>query len=231
MTFRVILKWTALFFLVVESLSLIGSLLVLALKMAHRNEALGRAWWGEPALESSLRFAIVGLILSAYLHLENVSKLPLTITRQSALLSSRAVRSILLAVIAVYALVAERRTGHANMAPLLPAWGLSVLALGTVITILILRKRLLFLANEKLRRDPQDADGLGQWRRVTMLSMVLAHSIGIYGFILRMSGCARTVAWPFFFASVALLLLWRPQLDAGTRSGASPFPNQEDVKS
>jgi hypothetical protein len=114
--------------------------------------------------------------------------------------------------------------------PLLSAWSLSALALGTVVTSLILRGRLLFLANEKLRRDPQDANGLDQWRRVTILSMVLAMSIGIYGFMLRMSGTARTVAWPFFLASVALLLLWRPHLDVGTSSGANPFSNQEDVK-
>jgi hypothetical protein len=230
-TFRVFLKWAALFFLVVESLGLIASLLDLALKIAPWNQALSHASWGEPALELTLRFAIVGLLLSAYLRLRNVSQLPLTITRQSALLTTRAVQSILLATIALYALVAERKTGHADLVPFLSAWSLSALALGTVITSLILRRRLLFLANEKLRRDPQDANGLGQWRKVTILSMVLAMSIGMYGFMLRMMGNARTVAWPFFFASVALLFLWRPHLDDGSSSRANPFSNQEDVKS
>jgi hypothetical protein len=94
LTLRVFLKWTALFFLVVEALGLIASFLDLALKIAHWNEALSRASWGETALELTLRFAIVGLILSAYLHLRNVSQLPLSITRQSALLTTRAAQSI-----------------------------------------------------------------------------------------------------------------------------------------
>ena len=89
--FRVFLKWTALFFLVVESLGLIASLLEVALKIAHWNETFSRVSWGETALEPTLRLAIVGLILSAYLHLRSVSRLPLTITRQSALLEFSAV--------------------------------------------------------------------------------------------------------------------------------------------
>jgi hypothetical protein len=231
LTLRVFLKWTALFFLVLESPGLVASLLSLALKIAHWDDALSRASWEKSALELTLRFAIVGLILSAYLRLRNVSQLPLIITRQSALQTTRAVQSALLASIALYVLVAEKITGRANPMPLLSAWGLSALALGTVVTSLILRRRLLFLANEKLGRDPQDANGLSQWQRVTILSMVLAVSIGIYGFFLRMMGIARTVAWPFFLASVALLFLCRPHLDDGSSSRTNPFSNQEDVKS
>jgi hypothetical protein len=87
------------------------------------------------------------------------------------------------------------------------------------------------LTNQKLRRDPHDPNGLGQWRALTILSMVLAMSIGVYGLILRMRGDARTVAWPFFFASVALLFLWRPRLDDEPKSRANPFSNQKAVKS
>lgn len=227
LTLRVFLKWTVLFVLVFESLPLIGSLLVLASKIGHWNETLSRASWGQLALELTLRFAIVGLILSAYFRLENLSQLPLTITRQSALLTTGAVQSILLAIIAIYALVAERMTGRVALAPLLSAWNLSALALGTVIAGLILRKRPLYLANEKLRRDPQDANGLSRWRRVTVFSMLLAESIGSYGFILRAGGDPRTVAWPFFAASVALLFLWKTQMDGGNSSPANPFSNQE----
>ena len=231
LTLRVFLKWTALFFLAVESLGLIGSLLVLALKIAHWNHALSRASWGECALEPTLRFAIVGSILFAYLRLENLSQLPLTITRQSALATTRAVQSVLLVTIALYAFAAERITRHAVPVPLLSAWSLSALALGTVIASIFLRRRLFLFANEKLCRDPQDANGLGRWRWGTILSMLLAASIGIYGFLLRMMGNARTIAWPFFFASVALLFLWGPHLDDGTSSRANPFSNQKDVKS
>ena len=119
---RAFLKWTTLFFLVVESLGLIASLLDLVLKTANWNEALSRASWGETALELTLRLAIVGLILCTYLHLRNLAQLPLTITRQSALLTARAAQSGLLAVVALDALVAERTTKHLDHVPLLSAW-------------------------------------------------------------------------------------------------------------
>ena len=74
LTLRVFLRWVTLFFLVLESLSLIASLLKFALKIAHWNEAFGRAPWAEPVLELTLRFTIVGLILSAYLRLSSLLK-------------------------------------------------------------------------------------------------------------------------------------------------------------
>ena len=84
--------------------------------------------------------------------------------------------------------------------------------------------------SEELRRDPQGAKGLAQWRIITIVSMILAMSIGALGFTLRMMGYARTVEWPFFFVSVVLLLLWRPHLDDGTGS-PNPFSSQEGVRS
>jgi hypothetical protein len=154
--FRAFLKWTTLFFMVVESLGLIASSLALALKITHWNEALSRTSWGETALELTLRLAIVSLILSTYLHLRTLSRLPLTITPQSALLTTRAVQSVLLAAIAFYAVAAERITGTMDREPFLSAWSVSAYALGTVITSLFLRGRFLHLANEELRGDPHN---------------------------------------------------------------------------
>ena len=91
-------------------------------------------------------------------------------------------------------------------------------ALGTVISTVIVRKRFLHLANEELRRDPNDARALSQWRKITMMSMVLAMSIGLYGFTLRTMGDSQLVEWLFFFASVVLLFLWRPRLGDATSS-------------
>jgi hypothetical protein len=80
LTLRAFLKWATLFFLVMEALGLIASFLNLALKMAHRNEALSHPSWEPAALELTLRFVIVGSILSAYLRLRSLSRLPLSIT-------------------------------------------------------------------------------------------------------------------------------------------------------
>jgi hypothetical protein len=47
---------------------------------------------------------------------------------------------------------------------------------------------------------------VGQWRKITIMSLVLATSIGLYGFILRMMRDSQFVQWLFFFSSVGLLV-------------------------
>lgn len=231
LSLRVLWKWVTLFFLILESLGLIAALLKVALKIAYPHEVHVPPLWAEPTLELTLRFAIVGLILSAYLRLRTTSQLPPVITRQSALLTTRAVQSILLATIALCLLTAERTTGHAYQMQILNAWTLSAFALGTVFVGLLLRRRVLSALNEMLLREPNDASALSRWQRFTIQNMVLAMSIGLYGFILRTIGNPRTFAWPFFIASVALLFLWSPHLDDEISSPAHPFSNPRDVKS
>ena len=222
-----LLKWIVLFFLALESLGLIASTLGVVLKIAYPNEAHGNSL-GQITLELALRIAVVVFILLAYLYLRKVSHLPLIITRQSALLTTRAVQSILIASIALYALEAERIAGLETGILPIRAWSLIIVALGTVISTVILRKRFLHLANEELRLDPHDVRALSQWRKITMMSMVLAMSIGLYGFILRMMGNSQFVEWLFFFSSVGLLFLWRPRLGDATSSseGQLSLPNE-----
>ncbi len=218
---RVFLKWTALVFLVVESLGLIASLLDLALKISQSNPVS----MGPVVLEATLRFAIVGLILSAYLRLRSASRLPAKPANESALLTARAAHSALLATIALLALADARMSAIAETMPPLSVWGLAALALGDVFVGLFLRKQFLSPANRELRRTPQDKNALRQWRKFTMASMILAMSIGMFGFSLRMMGDARTVEWSFFAVAVALLIIWRPRLDNGMRSLEVPQEN------
>ncbi|MGA9885410.1 MAG: hypothetical protein WBQ34_16970 [Candidatus Acidiferrales bacterium] len=220
--FRAILKWAALFFLVLESLGLIASLLGLALKMASDNEASANSW-GLLSFESVLRIVIVVFILRAYLYLRRVSHLPLAITRQSALLTTRAAQSILIASVALYALVAEKLAGLDYGKLPFPAWSLGIFALGTVISTVILRRRFLHLANRELLRNSHDARALSQWRKITIVSMVLAMSVGVYGFFLRIMYKTRLAEWLFLLASIGLLFLWRPHLDNATSSSEGQF--------
>ena len=70
----------------------------------------------------------------------------------------------------------------------------------------------------KLRLDPNDSDALKQWRSSTMVILVLALTVGLYGFVLRFLGADRLVSWPFYLAALILMLLWRPQLDLGNEA-------------
>jgi hypothetical protein len=231
LSLRVLWKWVTLFFLIMESLGLIAALLKVALKIARPQGVVVPPLWTEPTLELTLRFAIVVLILSAYLRLRTSSQLPPVITRQSALLTTRAVQSILLALIALCLLTAERTAGHADRVQISYALTLSAFALGTVFVGLLLRRKVLSALNEMLSRNPNDATTLGRWQRFTTQNMVLAMSIGLFGFMLRTIGNPRAVAWPFFIVSVAFLFLWSPHLNDEISSPAHPFSNPKDVKS
>jgi hypothetical protein len=217
--YRVLVKWTVVLFLALETLGLVVSVLGLVLKSAYGNAAYGNSW-GQISLELALRIAIVVFLLFAYVALRKVSLLPLTITQQSALLTTRAVQRILIAVIALYALEAEKLAALGNAMPPFPSWSLGIFALGTVASTVILRTRFLRSANEQLRRDPLDTTALTQWRKITTTSLVLAMSVGFYGFFWRFMGDSQFVEWLFLVSSLGLLLLWRPRLDNPTSSPA-----------
>lgn len=88
---------------------------------------------------------------------------------------------------------------------------------------LYFRRKRLSPALEKLRRDSNDTGALTEWRFSTLLSLVLAESIALYGFVLRFMGASRRVSWPFFVCALILMVVWRPQLELSAGlSGTEP---------
>jgi hypothetical protein len=75
------------------------------------------------------------------------------------------------------------------------------------------RSSKLFPALEKLRQNPNDSGALKAWHFSTLVSMVLAESIGLFGFALRFLGASLKVSWSFYAVALALLLFWRPKLE------------------
>jgi hypothetical protein len=76
------------------------------------------------------------------------------------------------------------------------------------------RSKWTITAMAKLRQDPNDANALKQWRAGTLLGLVLAMSVALYGVVLRVLGASRRIAWPFFFVALIFMLVWRPQVEA-----------------
>ena len=183
----------------------------LVVRMKYPNAAYSYSL-GDIALELPLRIVVVAFVLSAYLCLGRLSHLPVTITRQSAHLATRALQHVLIASNAYYALIAEKMARSQSGASPFPAQILCIAALGTVASALLLRKNSLRPANDGLRLHPDDVKALTQWRKITTMSLGCAMAVGLYGFILRSSGDSHFVAWPFFLASVGLLLMWKPRL-------------------
>ena len=68
-------------------------------------------------------------------------------------------------------------------------------------------------AESAARENPADVKVILRWRKATITCLVLAYSLGIYGFALAMYGAQRMEFFIFFGISILLLLLWTPRLD------------------
>jgi hypothetical protein len=217
---RPILKWIAFFYLLIESLASVGACFELFLGLAQPNGSFPGRPLSDLGLNVAIHLVIVGSLLPAYLFLRKLSQLPLAVTRQSALLTARAAQSGLLAVIGLCALASESIPAIAERTLLFSAWAIAASAVGTLALTLFLRKKFLSETNDQLRSDPANVEAIGQWRKWTITSMVLAMSVGMYGFTLRMAGYGRAVEWSFFACAAVLLFFWGPRLSEATGAKA-----------
>lgn len=134
---------------------------------------------------------------------------------------------IFVVAVFLYALTAEQILGkvsdvtrNAASATLLVGMALAAGLDGLV--AYYFRRSKLEPALDKLRRNQNDQDALKQWRFATILSLVLALSIGLYGFALRFLGASRRVSWSFFLVALILMLLWRPKIELASEIPSGP---------
>jgi uncharacterized membrane protein len=220
MKFRLWQKRSALFLLVAYTVDLVW-------KVANWHDVFGDvAWWGI-ALGLTIRFAFMGLLLFLYLRLRKVPQEPPVVTvaaTSASLRSMRIIHIIMLAAIVSYLFLAERLPKPGADVPPVIVESFSVLAILMVVIAVACRRKLLPPAVENLRRDPTDGTALGRWRMANILSFVLSMAIALYGLALRALGGDRRVVWPFFIASLILMLLWAPRLDRGVSDAETSSP-------
>jgi hypothetical protein len=199
-------KRALLFLLVMYCLDLASKL------VSWRDTFSNVPWWGA-ALGLAVRFAFMGFLVNLLIRLRKPPQdQPLTSTiKNSSLRSMRIFQFIFLATILGYAYVAELSSKPTAAVEPVIVGSFSILAVFTVLVAFVLRRRLLPSAVEALQRG--DANGVGRWRFANILSMVLAETIDMFGLVLRIMGCSRQVAWPFFIGAIILLLVWTPRLD------------------
>jgi hypothetical protein len=199
----------ALFVLIVSSLDL-------ALKLVDWRETFDSIpWWGS-ALALAGRFAFMGFFLFLYVRLKKAPKEPAPVTRamkNASVRSMRVLHLVFLAAIVGYLYVAERFLQSTKDVPISLVESLAIVAVIMVVIAFIFRRTLLASAIKGLQRNASDATALGRWRTANILSMVLAVSVSMYGFALRVTGSSRRVSWPFFIVSIVLMLLWTPRLN------------------
>jgi hypothetical protein len=203
---------------------LIAYSLDLVWKLFHWTELTGDvAGWGV-ALALIVRFAFMGFLLYLYLRLKKSSQDPQAAARGSMSSSFRSIiimHRVMVAAVVLYIVTAERfaKTNH----DFPPSFGLSLAVCALVVVMIAtgFRRKLLPSALDALRRDLRDAQALVCWRKAHILTMVLLVSVALFGFSLRFVGGSFWVAFPFYFVSLALLLIWSPREVVATNGGAS----------
>jgi len=78
---------------------------------------------------------------------------------------------------------------------------------------LVLRGKYFGPAESAVRENPADMKAVLRWRKLTIACLILAYSLGVYGFALAMIGAQRIEFLAFFAVSIVLLLFWTPRLD------------------
>jgi hypothetical protein len=128
----------------------------------------------------------------------------------------RTIHSVLLFSVPVYALVGEglaRRTYRPSLALPLTFSGVAAVAL---LVALLTRSRMVFPAQEILRRRAGDATALAQWRAGCLISLVACESVALCGFALRVVSHPLAQALPFYLVATVLMLSWTPRLDTSS---------------
>jgi hypothetical protein len=130
-----------------------------------------------------------------------------------ALLNVRIVHAVFLLAMFLYIAVL-RLVQTANQAvPAVIVFAFALVAFTDIGIALFIRSRKVRASEEKLRTQPNDPGALRQWRVGMIISLVLAETIGLLGFVLKFLGAEWKIAGAFFVLAIFLMLLWMPRLD------------------
>ena len=118
--------------------------------------------------------------------------------------------------IALYAVMTKMLP--ANAAPNVVVFKVLVLlAVGNVVTIFLLRRKLVKPAEQTLSMQPEDADALARWRSGYIITYAFSEVVALCGLILHFMGFTFAQVLPFFIAGFVLILFYVPRLAAPTR--------------
>ena len=109
------------------------------------------------------------------------------------------IRFVLAASVVMYLFVILRLPSSAAPNPIIHR-ALTVLCATLAIVIFVLRRTLVFRAEETLKRQPQDTMALARWRVGYVVIYALSLSIALYGLVLHFMGFSMSAVAPFLLA-------------------------------
>lgn len=132
---------------------------------------------------------------------------------QKTLRDMRVLHAVYLLTVALYIYVLVLMRPQEHDVPLAIVISLVGVSAGTIAQAMFFRSRKVTPAVEILRRNPEDASALANWRFGNVLSFTLAEAIVLFGFALKYLGAEWRVAGLFFAVGTFLFLVWTPRLD------------------
>ena len=93
---------------------------------------------------------------------------------------------------------------------------LVLLAVGNVVTIFLLRRKLVQSAEKILSVQPEDTAALARWRTGYLITYAFSEAIALYGLVLHFMGFGFVQVLPFFIAGFVLILFYAPRRPAPT---------------
>jgi len=135
-------------------------------------------------------------------------------TAQKGLKGARIIHAVFLLAAIVY-LILPLTTFRAKSQPPPAVFALAIgLTAAAVLGFAVfIRLRLMQVASEALRNNPEDTAALQQWMRGTMISLVCCESVVLFGLSLRIVGEPWNICGILYAAGTLFLFAWTPRLD------------------
>jgi len=138
-----------------------------------------------------------------------------------ALKSLRAIQWSLLASIILYAGLGElvkpfERAFDAGVAHLFTTFGVAIVGV-----IFVVRRTMVFRAEETLVNQPDDQISLNHWKTGFIVTYALCEALALFGLIERFLGCIPQQSFPYYIGGFVLMLFFRPRQPAA-RAASQP---------
>jgi len=133
----------------------------------------------------------------------------------------RLLQFFMLASIVAYAVVGEIVKPSARAINPTVNYVVSMLSVAIVGIIFVVRRTLVFRAEQTLASQPDDVISLNHWKTGFVATYALCEALAMFGLILRFLGCTFEQSAPFYLAGFVLLFFFRAKLPTLATSSAT----------
>lgn len=128
-----------------------------------------------------------------------------------ALKSLRALQRAMLASIVLYAGLGQILTPFERAFDLVVAHLFTTLGVAIVGVIFVVRRTMVFRAEETLVTQPDDSLSLSHWKTGFIATYGLCEALALFGLIERLMGCIPQQSYPYYIGGFVLMLFFRPR--------------------